>query len=319
MLDAIKERLRKHTKFGENRYLRYLLRYDEKRFAEHSSLRGRGAQAATAEIRVLSHAVEKAMSLPECRPNFGKEKILKLIELYEAHAAQFSDIDPQIEGVVCGTIQAYAAFQKAHGIEPSFIPARYLEARLGDHGAGVVHVPPKEATDFAAIASRRKSARYYGAGPISPELVKEAVQIAQTAPSACNRQSTRVYACLHDGTIDKIMALHPGVKGFGKPGAVFVLTGDLSLYQNEMERHTVFIDGGLFAMNLLYALDCFGLVSCPAIWGSEPDHDRELAALLGIPANETVLLLILSGRCPEDGYDAAVSGKRDVSDVLRVI
>ena len=64
MLDAIKERLRKHTKFGENRYLRYLLRYDEKRFAEHSSLRGRGAQAAAAEIRVLSHAVEKAMSLP---------------------------------------------------------------------------------------------------------------------------------------------------------------------------------------------------------------------------------------------------------------
>ena len=63
--------------------------------------------------------------------------------------------------------------------------------------------------------------------------------------------------------IMKIIALHGGMRGFDIPGAIFVITGDLRLYQNEYERNTLFVDGGIFLMNLLYALDyfCTGFLS----------------------------------------------------------
>lgn len=169
------------------------------------------------------------------------------------------------------------------------------------------------------IANQRKSARYFGEGTVSKELVRNAVKIAQTAPSACNRQPIRIYACLNEEVIKQVMSIHRGVAGFGRPGVIFAITGDLRLYQNELERDTVFVDGGLFAMNLLYALDSFGMVSCPAIWGSEPDNDRKMASLLGIPLNEVIVLLVFSGKCPDNGFRSAISSKREIDDILHII
>lgn len=320
MLNKVKEYLRTHTGYGKSRYLNYLFQYDMKRYFRYSSQNHSEVKAAATEIRILSHTIEKAMSLPDCRAGFGKAKILRLIELYEKYSNEFTNIDPQIKSIVNATVQAYAAFHNSNGVdEADFFDSKYLSAMQEQYPVGVILVPPKQKTDFATIASQRKSARYFGKGCVSRDLVRKAVQIAQTAPSACNRQSIRVYACLNENLIEKVMALHKGVRGFGKPGVVLAITGDLSLYQNELERATVFVDGGLFAMNLLYALDSFGLVSCPIIWGSEPNHDSELASLLGIPENETTVLLIVSGKCPEDGYRSAISAKRSVDDVLHII
>jgi len=319
MFNKVKEYLKTNTEYGKSRYLNYLFQYDMKRYFQYSSMTHSEAKAAATEIRILSHTIEKAMSLPECRAGFGKAKILRLIELYEMNSNELENVDPQIKSIVNSTVRAYVAFQNENSVDTDYIDTKYLSTIQEQCPVGVINVPMKQTTDFATIAKERKSARYYSKDGVSSDLVRKAVQIAQTAPSACNRQSIRVYACLNENVIERVMALHKGVRGFGKPGVVFAITGDLSLYQNELERDTVFVDGGLFAMNLLYALDSFGLVSCPVIWGSEPDHDGQLAALLRIPENETAVLLIVSGKCPEDGYRSAISAKRSVDDILHMI
>ena len=149
--------------------------------------------------------------------------------------------------------------------------------------------------------------------------MRSAVQLAQTAPSACNRQATRIYACTNREKIMKIIALHGGMRGFDIPGAIFVITGDLRLYQNEYERNTLFVDGGIFLMNLLYALDSLGLVACPLIWGSEPSDDKKLSEILNIKPHEKIVAWISAGYCPGKAFKAAISSKRDLNTILRII
>lgn len=48
-------------------------------------------------------------------------------------------------------------------------------------------------------------------------------------------------------------------------------------------------------MNLLYSLNAFDILSCPIIWGSEPDMDNKLERLLGIPHSQKVISLVAAG------------------------
>ena len=98
-----------------------------------------------------------------------------------------------------------------------------------------------------------------------------------------------------------------------------MLTGDVSLYMSEYERNTVFVDGGIFLMNLLYAFRECGIAACPVIWGAIPENDERLHELLGIPRSEEIVSLIVTGSYPENGARVAKSAKRPTDSVLRFI
>ena len=46
--------------------------------------------------------------------------------------------------------------------------------------------------DFRAFAQSRHSVRWFSDATVDLGVIKQAISIAQTAPSACNRQATRV-------------------------------------------------------------------------------------------------------------------------------
>lgn len=69
-------------------------------------------------------------------------------------------------------------------------------------------------------------------------------------------------------------------------------------------------------MNLLYSLNAFDILSCPIIWGSEPDMDNKLERLLGIPHSQKVISLVAAGYPKGEEYKAVLSAKRDVEKIL---
>ena len=174
-------------------------------------------------------------------------------------------------------------------------------------------------TGFDEIAKHRHSLRNFSASPISKDDIVNAVKLAQTAPSACNRQPIRIYAVTDTEKITQIMGLHGGIRTMSSPTAIFVVAGDRTLYKGEYERNTVYVDGGIFTMNLLYALDHFGIASCPAIWGNIPSDDSLLSKIVGIPKNHIIINLIVAGYYPDEQYKVAVSAKRDVDTVLTIL
>ena len=113
--------------------------------------------------------------------------------------------------------------------------------------------------------------------------------------------------------------MHGGLNGFDFPAVIFVVTGDLTLYQNEYERNTVFVDGGIFLMNLLYSLEQFQIAACPIIWGAEPDNDQKLYKLLDIPESQEIISLVAAGNFPDGEVKVACSYKRPTETILHIV
>ena len=221
MFGKIKQYIYNKTKFGRTRYLNYLYQYDLKQYFDNS-LMGIGEEKKLAtQIRLLAHAIEKGFSLSEPKPGFGKKKIIELIDLYEKYKLYKNPEDDQIKDVVFATLNAYIQFQKSNNVDISFIPEQYQQNGKNDIKAGTAYYTLLENNNFAEIAYARHSSRCFSKKSVNEYTIKEVIKLAQTAPSACNRQATRVYACINSHKIDEIMKMHGGLNGFDKPSVIF--------------------------------------------------------------------------------------------------
>ena len=300
----------------KNRYLFNLYLSDMQTYSETSFSEKNEAKDDATLIRLLSHAIEKGMSLPNCRVGFGKDKVTDLIGLCERYKGE----DEQAIEVAYGVLKAYIKWQDSNGGDTSFIPID-AKKKIGNGllDGGTYSLSKSKIDGFDKIAAHRHSLRNFSAVPVSEEDIIGAVKLAQTAPSACNRQPIRVYAVTDADKIAKIMALHGGIRTMSNPTVIFVIVGDRILYKGEYERNTVYVDGGIFTMNMLYALDHFGIASCPAIWGNIPSDDDNLSKIVGIPKSQIIVNLIVAGYYPKEEYKVAISAKRGVCSILKII
>lgn len=300
----------------KNRYLFNLYLSDMQTYSETSFSEKNETKDDATLIRLLSHAIEKGMSLPNCRVGFGKDKVNELIGLCEHYRGK----DNQAVDVAYGVLNAYIKWQDSNGGDTSFIPINVKEKVCNNSLEGGTRTLSKsKIAGFDEIAAHRHSLRNFSKTPVSEEDIIGAVKLAQTAPSACNRQPIRVYAVTDADKISKIMALHGGIRTMSNPTVIFVIVGDRILYKGEYERNTVYVDGGIFTMNMLYALDHFGIASCPAIWGNIPSDDDNLSKIVGIPKSQIIVNLIVAGYYPKEEYKVAISAKRGVGSILKII
>lgn len=320
MLRKLKDLLRANTKYGKSRYLNFLYRYDMERYLSYSGMNQELPENIAGQMRLLIHAIEKGMSLSHTKSGFGREKIEKLIELYQTYEQIRTRKDEQVLELARSTVRCYAEFQKTAGADISFIPESFLKICANQAViTGAAIIKKDDPADFVSVAMNRHSVRSFSGEKIDPERIYRAVRLAQTAPSACNRQATHIYACLNEEKNREILAMHGGLSGFDFPAAILALTGDLTLYQNEYERNTVFVDGGIFLMNLLYSLEQFRIAACPVIWGAEPDNDRKLYELLDIPESQEIISLVAAGNFPNGEVKVARSFKRPTETILKIV
>lgn len=305
----------------KNRYLHFLFQQDMKKYADKSCLHTSNPECLATNIRLIAHSIEKGMSLPNCRIGFGKQKIQTLIQLCYQYEAVVNRSDLEAVDVAYSVIKAYIQMQSALGADLCFIPRCVQERAQNCKGRAGVQIQTGKISPqfFREVASHRHSLRYFSTVPLAKEDIISAVSLAQTAPSACNRQATRVYAVTKPEKISKIMELHGGIRSFGKPTCIFIITNDLTLYKGEYERNTAYVDGGIFTMNLLYALDSVGIATCPAIWGNVPEDDAILSEIAGINPSHRIINLVVAGYYPKDEYRVAVSAKRSTNSILKIV
>lgn len=92
------------------------------------------------------------------------------------------------------------------------------------------------------------------------------------------------------------MSYQNGNSGFGHTvPALFVITSDMRIFEKSGERNQGWVDGGLFAMALVYALHALGLGACMLNWSQDHDQDDALRAAFEIPDD---LLVAQSPRRP---------------------
>lgn len=146
---------------------------------------------------------------------------------------------------------------------------------------------------------------------ISYDEMKEIVSVAQICPSACNRQSTKVY---YTSDSEKIRKLFPDPVVTKDIYNILVVTVNKSYYATS-EVLQSWIDGGIFLESIIMSLHSHRLGACLFQCLKGTKRYYEVKAAVGIPENEDIVSFIGYGRLKNE-YKVISSHRKEVDEVL---
>lgn len=261
-------------------------------------------EALSSRITIAYHGLEKGASFPAPRRPFGLRKQGELDALLGL-ARRRDDASTLDVRYAEEALRAVDEFNRTGDISDLVTPRSTWDGRS------------IETAKIEAFLSGRHSVRDFDPSRrVDINLVSELVRLAGATPSVCNRRAYRAHYYMERGAIDGILALQNGNAGFGHcvPG-LFVVTARRSSFVGAGERNQRWIDGGLFAMTLVWSLHASGVGSCFLNWSQTNSQTEKLRSVAGIPESEDVIVLVAVGY-PREGHRVARSPKRPVDDIF---
>ena len=300
--------------------------YDLKVFYKYSFRKNKfkSKESERAFLTKQYHIVEKGLALPNPRLGFGKEKIDLLINRSIKYIEQFGEDD--LIATIKNCLFEYIDFNTTNNVD---ITGEYFERVIGFaeknplQNKGGTKIVSKDAlkkiTDipFEAFVKSRFSVRDFDAQELDLEQIKKAVELAKHAPSVCNRQSWSAHIFTKEKQILKLLKLQGGNNGFTDSiNKLLVITTDTKAFTT-LESNQVYVDGGLFSMNLVLALHNQGIGACCLNTCFPFTTEKAVKKVGDIPENEKLIMMIGIGNLKED-YKVAISKKKDLSEILKI-
>ncbi len=247
----------------------------------------------------LSYIVDTVNCYTECTKAERAEEWLK--DLAWAH-----DILEHYFEVVQGGNQVERAREIFLHVDQ---PAEEKGGRIPYSRRGSCRVP---FDDFAHLAKRRRSVRWFLQTHVPHALIDKAVEVAAESPTACNRQPF-FYRFFDDPEALKCLRPLPlGTAGFDHNIPVLcAVIGDLSAYYGERDRHGIYVDASLSIMSFMYALETLGLSSCSLNWSEIESLEKRAERMLGLKNHERIIMFIALGYPDPQGL-VAFSQKKDL-------
>lgn len=276
------------------------------------------------------HSIEKGLSIESPRAEFGYEKILTLHGWIKEYL-QFKDIDKTCVYMAADALESYCAYHKSIGVETDKvkevgkIASELTKIKLLDNVEGIfggIRTIKKSDQTFDALEvekffKSRHSVRQYSKEPVSQELINKALELAQYAPSACNRQAVRAYAINTDRFIEVYKTNLQGMGGFiENSDKVILITGKISSYE-AVEYKQFIVSAGIFAGYLSLALHGLGLGACVCQQILRPNEKWEEFCLKNnIPNDEQIICLVVVGNMNEETV-VPISNRFDLDKISR--
>ncbi len=272
-----------------------------------------------------SHAIEKGMALPNPKKKFGIEKFLKLLDLIKKYKKLYGQ--DKILLISLSTCNSYLKFHRKKGYNMSELNLKFnkiFNEKKTLPYAGNLNISKKRIQDLIKLKKpeafflNRHSTRQFVKKIIKKDIFNRLALLASKTPSVCNRQSGKIYFYNEKKKIKKILQLQIGNEGFGDTsGAIAIVTSELSNFKHPGERNQGYVDGGLFAMSLVYAAHSLGLVTCMLNWSNGARSTFKLRKLTGIKSSEIVITMIALGHMKDD-YVVAASPRKNLTDFLNI-
>lgn len=180
----------------------------------------------------------------------------------------------------------------AKATEKSYIP--YLHNELPTISC--------EYPELLQLFKRRRSVRWYTQQQVPEDLIKQAVNAATFAPSACNRQPYQFCVINNAAKAADVAKCAMGTAGFADNlQCIVAIVGDLSAYPAERDRHVIYIDASLASMQLMLAFETLGLSTCPINWPDVEERERMISNKLGLSYQQRVVMLMAVGYAQPEG------------------
>lgn len=280
-------------------------------------------QKSYALLRRNTHRLEKGLIMRPRRTSFAEAYIEETVTMFlraeqsaviaESELQWAHDVLAEYFSVVADTpviAQARELWQQrsdANRLTGEAVPYRRANAPETD-------IQPEQ---LEQLFRRRRSVRWYMPEQVPEELIRRALNMAALAPSACNRQPYEFYFISEPERAARVAGFAGGTVGFAQQiPALIVVVGDLSAYPLERDRHCIYIDGALAAMQFMLAAETLGLATCPINWPDiEPREQAMQRELQLAPYQRPIMLMAVGYADPEGGV--AYSAKKDDRVLMR--
>lgn len=260
------------------------------------------------KIIMSSHSIEKGLSNTNIRLGFGSRALEKLFESLEEYVLRkYPTNDTDILSAI-SVIEEYSAYHQKHDYDTSTLIQRLRniteQVSEGDGGIDKLKyesiIKHKDAP-FNTFMKHRYSVRDFSDRDVEIDLIDEALELSRKTPSSCNRQAWMTYVIKDKDKISKILHKQAGLVKHrqDKVNTLILVVSNNSYYNDGSERNQGFIDGGIFAMNLLYSLTYVGLATCSLNAEMSINNTNYVKTLLRIPDNQNLIMFIAVGHYPE--------------------
>lgn len=166
---------------------------------------------------------------------------------------------------------------------------------------------------LTAIKKRISSNNFDDLKPISNEHIRQLIESALQAPSACNLQHTR-FLVVTDHEAKKVLReISKGQEKIGKASAIFVILGDLQAHNTIDYIARKGVENGVYSREIANAMVKTSL----AIYADNPQNARDEAirsasfAAMNLMIAATALNL---ASCPMGGFDREALKKEFIID-----
>ncbi|MBR1668496.1 MAG: nitroreductase family protein [Bacteroidaceae bacterium] len=271
-----------------------------------------------------NHTIEKGMSIRNTRRGFGQAKVTALIQRLRRYNRMYGSQDKSFLVYPLSTIKAYIAYQHQDKVDIPEIEKLYAtlcnEANISSNTivlpAGIERVLAtnlqKEAVgNFSSLLYSRHSIRYFKDEIPSKDLLEQALILSSRTPSACNRQAWHTHIYFGEDS-HELLRMQDGCKGFCEDiHCCIVVTADMKGFLGH-EPFQCYIDGGLYAQNLINALHYVGLGAIPLSCGFLSKKLYKIQEKINIPKNEVMIVIIGTG-VMLDEMKIAISTRKSIS------
>lgn len=248
------------------------------------------------------HRLEKGLALPQPKRPFGAAVHDRMAELLEHQPVR--EVEPAYIAYSRHALGALQQWNETGEIDKVASPVAGAPFRL---------LSEEQARDF--FTSRHSIRNFDGTMPPTDEELRQGVELARNTPSVCNRQAFRVHFYRDRSQINAILAIQNGATGFADSVTCLgVVTARRAMFIGPDERNQRWVDGGLFAMTLVWAFHAVGLATCMLNWALPGVSSAKLRKVADIPEGEDIVVLIAIGHA-QDGARTARSEKREVDDL----
>lgn len=270
-------------------------------------------------IKVQTHGIEKGLSFRTPKEAFGVVKIMALIEnlkIYIKNPNLNKESVNETLNVLNTYINKFNGNPKIATIEKEYNELLAKFGTINQCSVGTMTINKKDVEeaidiDYLKFIKARHSYRYFTKNA-SIEQIRQALEIARYTPTACNRQPQCVH--IYQGKeMEEVLTIQHGALGFiDEMSYCILITADMRAYSAQ-ENYQAYVDGGLYAMNLLNALHSTGLGTIPLTCGHLQGTNRCKLAQYGVKEYECPIIVIGIGGL-EDSAEVNVSPRKEYSD-----
>lgn len=258
-----------------------------------------------ASITRLYHTIEKGLAYENYRAGFGRDNISNLIMEMENYSRKY-EVDAEFYQTALSVLHQYQEKNKEYGVVDEELNKRISSLRGEENNKGGIinFIPWSEKRlkeeNYESVIKSRHSIRHFSTQSVELEKIYAALDLAQTTPSACNRQGWKVNIIAEKELVNKVLQNQNGNRGFGQEiDKLLLITADLRYFNSDREVFQPYIDGGMYAMSVINSLHYERIATIPLSASLSKAQEDNIRSLLNLNDAEVFILFVGVGNYPE--------------------